>query len=152
GSTGSFVLGNADVGLIHYNLQLDPAAGAAGANGQSASAAAPVAYVLTASVGAPVYAALKLAENAQSIWRQSADAWSAHLAAMRGDAWAGGGSSDSGRFWAQAYGSNSDRDQTAAGVAIDYEQRDAGVQIGSDLVRKATRLGDVVWGVTAGYD
>jgi hypothetical protein len=65
---------------------------------------------------------------------------------MRGDAWAGG--AGQGRFWAQAYGSNADRDG-AGGVG--YSQKDVGVQVGADLLSRATPLGDAVWGVTAGY-
>jgi fibronectin-binding autotransporter adhesin len=63
GSTATFTLNNPDIGLIHYGLKTD--AGAAGA----------VDYDLTASAGAPVYGLLKLEQSAQTIWRQSADAW-----------------------------------------------------------------------------
>jgi hypothetical protein len=159
GSTGTFTLANPNVGLIHYGLQPDAASAARAGVSMAAAAAAPVSYSLTASAGAPVYGTLKLEENVQNIWRQSADAWSEHLAAMRGDAWGGGkgqGASSgyglgSGRYWVQAYGSTGDRNQTVGGFSTSYNQTDAGVQAGADLVRTATRLGEVGWGVTAGY-
>jgi hypothetical protein len=158
GSTGTFTLANPNVGLIHYGLQPD-AASAARASVNMAAAAAPVSYSLTASAGAPVYGTLKLEENAQNIWRQSADAVSEQLAAMRGDAWGGGQGSGtssgygvgSGRYWVQAFGSTSDRNQTVGGFSASYNQTDAGVQVGADVARIATRLGNVGWGVTAGY-
>jgi fibronectin-binding autotransporter adhesin len=151
GSTANFTLSNPNVGLIHYGLQT-----------VSSGAGAQVDYQLTASAGAPVYGMLKLEESVQNVWRLSADAWSEHLAAMRGDAWGGGSggggsasSSGTGRYWVQAYGSTSERDETVStgygGVSVNYSQTDAGVQLGADVARTATRLGNVVWGVTAGY-
>src|SRR5262249_29875617 len=135
----------------------------ASSGARAAAGAAPVSYNLTASAGAPVYGMMKLEESAQTIWRQSADAWSEHLAAMRGDASGGGqgassGSSSgskSGRYWVQAYGASGDRNETVGtgygGVSVGFSQTDAGVQVGADLDQRATRLGNVGWGVTAGY-
>jgi fibronectin-binding autotransporter adhesin len=141
GSTGTFTLSNVNVGLIHYALQAVP--GAAG-----------VSFDLTASAGAPVYGTLKLEEAAQTVWQQSADAWSEHLAAMRGDAMSGGTAPTPG-IWVQAFDSNSDRSETVAtgfgGMSVAYHQTDAGGQVGADLVRTPTQLGTVGWGLTAGY-
>jgi hypothetical protein len=141
GSKATFTLSNANIGLIHYALQ-------------AVRGAAGVSFDLTASAGAPVYGTLKLEEAAQTVWRQSADAWSEHLAAMRGDAMSGGTSSTPG-FWVQAFDSNSSRSETVAtgfgGVSVDYHQTDAGGQVGADLVRTPTQLGTVGWGLTAGY-
>jgi uncharacterized protein with beta-barrel porin domain len=105
-----------------------------------------VSYSLKASAGAPVYAALSFESAVQTAWGRSADAWSSHQAALRGDAWAGG--TGKGRVWGQAYGSDTDRDGADGGR---YAQRDTGVQIGADLLQRSTRFGDTVWGVTAGY-
>jgi hypothetical protein len=150
GSTGSFVIANPDVGLVHY--ELEPGAGA-GVTGFAAAAAGPATWSLSVSAGAPVYAALKLEESARTAWTRSAEAWSTHLAALRGDAWGSGPSS--ARFWGQAWGSTVNRDAEVATsfgkVSTDYRQTDAGVQFGGDLLRRTTRFGDVAWGVTGGY-
>ena len=156
GSTATFTLANADVGLVHYSLS--ESGGGTTSNGPlvKAAAAAPITYSLSASAGQPVYATLKLEESGQTAWRQSADAWSAHLAAMRGDAWGADSASGSGRIWAQVYRSTSDRDGHADAsygqLSTAYEQTDVGVQIGGDLMRRTTGLGQVVWGLTGGYD
>jgi uncharacterized protein with beta-barrel porin domain len=133
--------------LIHYDLTAAPDGSK---TALAAAAAGPVSYALKASAGAPVYETLALEESGRSAWERSADAWSSHLAAMRGDARAGG--AGKGRVWAQAWGSSADRSATASGAgSIDWRQTDRGVQIGADLGRRSTGSGDVVWGVTGGY-
>ncbi len=139
---GAFTLapGSSEVGFAHYGLRYE----AAGDD-----------FYLVATEGAAVFQALKINEGAQTLWRQSADAWSAHAASLRDPA---AGGSPARRVWGQVYGSTDKRDQTlvrAAGgmvqtVDLSYRQEHVGGQIGVDLGAAAAAPG-VTFGLTGGY-
>lgn len=110
-------------------------------------------FFIAVTEGDAVFRTLKLNEGAQTLWRQSADAWSAHTAALRDPSQA---ASDR-RVWGQVYGAADKRDETLirAGNGVDqtvdlsYTQDHVGGQMGVDLgVIGAT---GVTYGLTGGY-
>jgi hypothetical protein len=133
----AFTVENYEIGLIHYDLVFD---------------AATNSYRLKGVAGQRVYEALKISEGATSVWRQSADAWSAHVASLR-DA---GSNANGAGVWGQAYGGRQDRDDEIAAsaqrkVAVDYEQTTYGGQMGVDLINGGLDDGRITLGLTGGY-
>lgn len=137
GSTkDAFYVENAEQGFVRYGLAFD---------------AATTRYRLVGEAGQRAYEALKLSEGAGTVWRQSADAWSAHVAGLReaGDEANGPG------VWGQAFGGRLDRDDSVAAtdqkVAVDYRQTTYGGQMGVDLINAGLDDGRVLLGLTGGY-
>lgn len=128
-----------NAGFFHYGLRYD-------ALGDD--------FLLVSSEGTALYQTLKINEGAQTLWRQSADAWSTHTAALRDPA---NDTEASGRFWTQIYGSNDTRDQsftsTSGGltrnVDVSYRQEHAGGQFGVDF--GAIGSTGLTYGLTGGY-
>ena len=133
---GAFQIENYEIGFIHYDLVFDPAT---------------TSYRLRGVAGQRAYEAMKISEGASSIWRQSADAWSAHVASLR-DA---GSAADGAGLWGQAYGGRQDRDDDFGAipdrVSVDYWQTTYGGQMGLDLVNGDLGEGRIVLGLTGGY-
>lgn len=133
----AFRIENNEIGLIRYGLLFD---------------AKTWTYRLKGVAGQRTYEALKISEGASSVWRQSADAWSTHVASLR-DA----GSAANGKgVWAQTYGGRQDRDDDVAAsaqhtVAVDYEQTTYGGQMGLDLLNAGLDDGRIALGLTGGY-
>ncbi len=134
----AFTIENYEIGLIHYGLVYDAATGA---------------YRLKGVAGQRTYEALKISEGASAVWRQSADAWSAHVASLR-DA---GSTADGAAVWGQAYGGRQDRDDdikvsSQRTVSADYAQTTYGGQMGVDLINgDLGEEGRILLGVTGGY-
>lgn len=143
-SGGAFALsaGSTDLGFLHYGILFD----AANNN-----------YNLTSALGAPVFRTMKINEGAQSLWYKSADAWSAHMTALRDAAW-GEGPAPLGRVWGQIYGAVDKRQDvfsyTASGLTqvidLGYRQDYFGGQLGVDLGSSGDE-GGAVFGITGGY-
>ena len=121
-SSGAFTLASASSGFIQYGLSYD-------GTGNT--------FDLTAQAGAPVYRLAKVSEGAEAVWTQSADAWSAHMAALRDQQ-----SATDSRLWGQAYGKVTSRDDSrsvdvpgssAQTYRLDYRQDYFGGQLGYDL-------------------
>lgn len=138
GSTANaFDIENNEIGFVRYGLAFDSATGA---------------YRLKGTAGQRAYETLKISEGAANVWRQAADAWSSHVAALR-DA---GADADGGGLWGQAYGARHDRDDEVAAadrrVAVDYRQTTYGGQMGADLINgELGEDGRVLIGLTGGY-
>ncbi len=133
----AFRIENYEIGLIRYGLLFDTKTGA---------------YRLKGVAGQRVYEALKISEGVASVWRQSADAWSAHVASLR-DA---GAATDGAGLWGQAYGGRQSRDDVVAAsaqrkIAVDYEQNAYGGQMGVDLINGDLGNGRIAMGLTGGY-
>lgn len=132
----AFSIENDEIGFIHYGLVFDTQA---------------VTYRLNGVAGRRAYDALKISEGAGNVWRQSADAWSAHVANLR-DA---GTDAVGAGVWGQVHGGWQDRDDKvdAPGRAVrtDYQQTSYGGQMGADLIN--AELGDerILIGLTGGY-
>ncbi len=132
----AFSIENDEIGFIHYSVVFDPTAAT---------------YRLQGQAGRRAFEALKISEGAGAAWRQTADAWSAHVAGLReaGEAANGPG------LWGQVLGQRMDREDSIASgdrkVTTDYRQTSYGGQVGVDLINVS--LGDehVVAGLTAGY-
>jgi hypothetical protein len=131
----AFYVENAEQGFVRYGLVQDTGA--------------TVTYRLKSEAGQRAYEALKLSEGAGTVWRQAADAWSAHVSGLR-DA---GDEANGGGVWGQAFGGRLDRDDEvgAAKVAVDYRQTTYGGQMGVDLVNAGLGEGRVLLGLTGGY-
>lgn len=133
---GAFTIENYEIGLIHYDLVFD---------------AATTSYRLRGVAGQRAYEALKISEGASNVWRQSADAWSAHVANLR-DA---GSASEGAGVWGQAYGGRQDRDADVGQIpnrfSADYDQTTYGGQMGLDLINADQDGGRITLGVTGGY-
>ncbi|MET3665293.1 autotransporter domain-containing protein [Caulobacter sp. 1776] len=137
GSTAdAFSIENDEIGFIHYGLAFDA---------QAAT------YRLNGVAGRRAYDALKISEGAANVWRQSADAWSAHVANLR-DA---GADAVGAGVWGQAHGGWQDRnDKVAASgrvVRTDYQQTSYGGQMGADLINAEMDDERILIGVTGGY-
>lgn len=135
----AFRIENNEIGLIHYGLVFDPKTGS---------------YSLKGTAGQRVYEALKISEGAASVWRQSADAWSAHIANLR-DA---GSAANGAGLWGQAYGGRQDRNDNIPVAAFpkikisaDYEQTTYGGQMGVDLLNAGMDDEHITLGLTGGY-
>lgn len=137
---GAFIMADetTNIGFARYGVRHDVAADD---------------FFIAVTEGDAVFRTLKLNEGAQTLWRQSADAWSAHTAALRDPSRA---ASDR-RVWGQIYGAADKRDETLirAGNGVDqtvdlsYTQDHVGGQMGVDLgVIGAT---GVTYGLTGGY-
>lgn len=138
GSTvDAFHIENAEIGFIRYSLVQD--------------AGTTVGYRLKGVAGQRAYEMLKVSEGARSAWRQSADAWSAHVASLR-DA---DSDADGAAVWGQAFGGRLDRDDEIAAperkVSVDYRQTTYGGQMGADLINAGLDGGRVLLGLTGGY-
>jgi hypothetical protein len=138
GSTkDAFQIENAEQGFVRYSLVQD--------------AGATVTYRLKGEAGQRAYEALKLSEGAGTVWRQAADAWSAHVAGLR-DA---GDEANGAGVWGQAFGGRLDRDDEVGvadhKVAVDYRQTTYGGQMGVDLVNAGLDGSRVLLGLTGGY-
>ena len=138
GSTkDAFSVENAEQGFVRYDLVQDTGA--------------TITYRLKSVAGQRAYEALKLSEGAGTVWRQAADAWSAHVAGLR-DA---GDEANGAGVWGQAFGGRLDRDDEVAAtgrkVAVDYRQTTYGGQMGVDLVNAGLGEGRVLLGLTGGY-
>jgi hypothetical protein len=142
-AAGAFTIANPDIGFIRYGLRFD---------------AAGFDYDLVGKAGQAAYRAVKFNDGANGVWRQSADAWSAHLADQRNAA--RGEEPAAGRVWGQFSGSaerSEDRRQVtdANGDAqvynLDYTQTYYGVQAGVDLLQTDMGDGQASFGVTGGY-
>lgn len=135
----AFSIENAEVGFIRYGLVQDTAADKS------------VTYRLTGVAGQRAYEMLKVSEGVRDVWRQSAEAWSGHLANLR-DA---GDEANGAGVWAQAFGNRTDRDDTlgtkTSPVELDYRQTTYGGQMGVDLINAGIDDGRVILGVTGGY-
>lgn len=132
----AFRIENHEIGFIHYGLVFD---------------AKTNAYRLNGVAGQRAYEALKISEGAATVWRQSANAWSAHVANLR-DA---GSDADGAGVWGQAYGERQDRDDRIGGAdqttRADYEQTTYGGQMGADLINAGMDDGRILIGLTGGY-
>jgi len=133
----AFRIENNEIGLIRYGIVFDPTTNT---------------YQLKGIAGQRVYETLKISEGVSSLWRQSADAWSAHVTNLR-DA---GSDANGGGVWGQAYGGRQDRDDDIAAfaqrsVAVDYEQTTYGGQMGVDLINAGLDDGRITLGLTGGY-
>lgn len=133
----AFTIENYEIGLIHYGMVYD---------------AKTATYRLKGVAGQRAYETLKISEGASSVWRQSADAWSAHAASLR-DA---GSAADGAGVWGQAYGGRQERDDDIAKsaqrkIAVDYAQTTYGGQMGLDLVNGDLGDGRIALGLTGGY-
>ncbi len=130
----AFSIENSEIGFIRYSLAFDAGA-----------------YRLQGQAGRRAYEALKISEGAGSAWRQTADAWSAHVASLR-DA---GADADGLGLWGQVLGQRMDRDDDIAvgdrKVSTDYRQTSYGGQMGVDLINVGLGEDHVVAGLTAGY-
>jgi len=133
----AFLVENAEQGFVRYGLVQDTGA--------------TVTYRLKSEAGQRAYEALKLSEGAGTVWRQAADAWSAHVAGLR-DA---GDEANGAGVWGQAFGGRLDRDDEIAAtdrkVAVDYRQTTYGGQMGVDLINAGLDDGRVLLGLTGGY-
>lgn len=133
----AFHVENAEVGFIRYSLVQD--------------AGTTVAYRLKGVAGQRAYEMLKVSEGVGGVWRQSADAWSAHVAGLR-DA---DSDAEGAGLWGQAFGGRLDRDDKVAApdgaVAVDYRQTTYGGQMGADLINAGLDGGRVLLGLTGGY-
>lgn len=137
-SADAFSLDDSSIGLVQYGLAFDAATGG---------------FSLQAEAGAPVYRLSKVAEGAQGAWRQSADAWSSHMAGLRdtGDA--------SRHAWVEAHGKRDERDDhrtltigdDTADFDLGFRQESYGAQAGADLGGLENGAGAFRFGVTAGY-
>jgi hypothetical protein len=131
GGTGSkedaFTIENAEIGLIRYTLIFDSAAKS---------------YRLKGVAGQRAYEALKISEGAGSVWRRSADAWSGHLASLRG----GEAQSRGSGVWGEAHGQWMDRDDD-----VRSRQTTQGGQMGADLIDADLGETRALLGVTGGY-
>jgi fibronectin-binding autotransporter adhesin len=137
GSTETaFGIENNEIGFIHYGLVFDAKANT---------------YRLNGVAGRRAYEALKISEGAGTVWRQSANAWSAHVANLR-DA---GADADGAGVWGQAYGERQDRNDRVAvadqATRADYQQTTYGGQMGADLINAGFDNGRVLVGLTGGY-
>lgn len=130
-SATAFSIAGNDVGFVRYGLGFN-----AGTNS----------FQLTATAGSAVRRLAKVRQAAQSIWQQSADAWSAHMAELRD------GAGTDQRVWGQAYGKVDTLHQYAGGDDVGYRQDYYGFQAGADLAGKRSDDGNgVVFGLTGGY-
>ena len=133
---GAFTLaGETDnIGFIRYGLRHDAAADD---------------FFIAVTEGDAVFRAMKLNEGAQALWRQSAEAWSSHIAALRDPSEDGAAR----RVWGQIHRASDKRQEILArpdqAVSLSYDQDHHGGQMGLDL----GRIGDtgVTYGVTGGY-
>lgn len=132
----AFRIENNEIGFIHYSMVYD---------------AKVATYRLQGVAGQRAYEALKISEGASSVWRQSADAWSAHVASLR-DA---GEAADGAGLWGQAYGGHQTRDDDVGKIpnrfSVDYWQTTYGGQMGLDLVNGDLGDGRIALGLTGGY-
>lgn len=132
----AFTIENNEIGFIHYSMVYD---------------AKTAAYRLKGVAGQRAYEALKFSEGASTVWRQSAEAWSAHVASLRDAGTAANGAG----LWGQAYGARQDRDDDIGKIpnrfSIDYEQTTYGGQMGVDLINAGLDDGHITLGVTGGY-
>lgn len=140
GSTkDAFYVENAELGFVHYGLAQDIAADKT------------VSYRLKSVAGTRAYEMLKVSEAARDVWRQSADAWSAHVASLR-DA---GHDANGPGVWGQAFGGRVDRDDQIASpnarINSDYRQTTYGGQMGVDLINAGVDDGRILLGLTGGY-
>lgn len=136
GSTkDAFSVENPDFGYVRYSLVQDVAADKT------------VTYRLKGSAGQRAYEMLKVSESVRDVWRQSADAWSGHVASLRD---AGDDASGAG-VWGQAFGGRMERDDKVGTVAIDYQQTTYGGQMGFDLINAGMDDRRILLGLTGGY-
>ncbi|WP_454758877.1 autotransporter outer membrane beta-barrel domain-containing protein [Caulobacter segnis] len=140
GSTkDAFYVENADIGFLRYGLIQDVAADKS------------VTYRLKSVAGKRAYEMLKVSETVRDVWRQSADAWSAHVLGLR-DA---GHDANGAGVWGQAFGGRVDRDDTIkSGISTvdsDYRQTTYGGQMGVDLINAGVDDGRILLGLTGGY-
>ncbi|WP_454714368.1 hypothetical protein [Caulobacter segnis] len=140
GSTkDAFYVENAELGFVHYGLAQDIAADKT------------VSYRLKSVAGTRAYEMLKVSEVVRDVWRQSADAWSAHAASLR-DA---GHDANGAGVWGQAFGGRVDRDDQIASpnarINSDYRQTTYGGQMGVDLINASVDDGRILLGLTGGY-
>ena len=93
-------------------------------------------FLLTRTISGQTLEATKLAEAAQSLWYQSADAWGRHRRSAAFD------SSDASPLWMEIYTGNAQRDDTAqfatgmsaVSTVLDYQQDSFGIQAGYRLI------------------
>jgi len=132
----AFLIENNEIGFIHYGMAYNAKTGE---------------YRLKGVAGQRAYEALKISEGVSSVWRQSADAWSAHVGSLR-DA---GSAADGAGLWGQAYGGRQDRDDDVGAMpnrfSVDYWQTTYGGQMGLDLVNGDLGDGRIALGLTGGY-
>ncbi len=135
----AFSVENPDIGYIRYSLVQDVAADKT------------VTYRLKGVAGQRAFEMLKVSESVRDIWRQSADAWSAHVTSLRD---AGHEASGAG-VWGQAFGGRMDRDglvKTGGQVVnVDYRQTTYGGQMGVDLLNAGMDDSRILLGLTGGY-
>ncbi len=135
----AFFIETPDVGYVRYSLVQDVAADKT------------VTYRLKGVAGQRAYEMLKVSESVRDIWRQSADAWSAHVASLR-DA---GHDANGMGVWGQAFGGRLDRDgKVGSGdrtVDVDYRQTAYGGQMGVDLINAGMDDSRILLGLTGGY-
>jgi fibronectin-binding autotransporter adhesin len=134
-ANGAFTLATTQVGLIRYGLSYD---------------AATNSYRLATGAGSAVSRLAKTGEALQSVWQQSADAWSSHMTSLRD------GNPDGGGLWGQAYGKVDRRRQTIGAIAsegtperidVGYRQDYFGGQAGYDLGSSD----EGAFGISGGY-
>ncbi|HJV41344.1 hypothetical protein [Caulobacter sp.] len=135
-TANAFFVENAEIGFVRYELEFD---------------SATTRYRLKGVAGQRAYEMLKVSEGAGGVWRQSADAWSAHVANLR-DA---DGDANGLGVWGQAFGGRTDRDDkvgaSAQAVEVDYRQTTYGGQFGADLINAGLDDGRLLLGLTGGY-
>lgn len=135
-SATAFFVENPEIGFVRYSLVFDPET---------------TRYRLKGVAGQRAYEMLKVSEGAGSVWRQSADAWSAHVANLR-DA---DRDADGAGVWGQAFGGRVDRDDkvgaAAQAVEVDYRQTTYGGQFGVDLINAGQGDARILLGLTGGY-
>lgn len=135
-SATAFFVENPEIGFVRYSLVFDPET---------------TRYRLKGVAGQRAYEMLKVSEGAWSVWRQSADAWSAHVANLR-DA---DRDADGAGVWGQAFGGRVDRDDkvgaAAQAVEVDYRQTTYGGQFGVDLINAGQGDARILLGLTGGY-
>lgn len=131
----AFFVENAEIGFVRYGLAFD---------------SATTSYRLKGVAGQRAYEMLKVSEGAGGVWRQAADAWSAHVASLRD-----GQDADGPGVWGQAFGGRTDRDDKvgsgALAVEVDYRQTTYGGQFGADLINAGLDDGRLLLGLTGGY-
>lgn len=132
----AFRIDNYEVGFVRYSLVFDAEAKT---------------FRLKGVAGQRAFETLKISEGASTVWRRSADAWSAHVANLR-DA---GHDANGAGVWAQTYGESADREDKVAAkdrvVDVAYDQTTYGGQMGVDLINAGLDDGRVLIGLTGGY-
>jgi outer membrane autotransporter protein len=127
----AFTIANQTLGFVSYGLAFDAASNS---------------FQLSATAGSAVHRLTKINEGAQSIWHQSADAWSSHMAELRDV------DQPANRVWGQAYGQVDTNHGHGGGYDLGYRQDYYGGQAGVDLGGKRSEDGNgFSFGVTGGY-